>query len=82
VSFDPFKFYFLLIFVRGYCSIPHFLYKLVVILGARYCVQRNLAVRVDDCCAVFVIVNLLRLYELKCFYYTQLFSLIVRTPVV
>jgi len=27
-------------------------------------------------------INLLRLDDLKCFYYSQLFSLIVRTPVV
>jgi hypothetical protein len=76
------KFYVLVLFVQGYCSIPDFFYKLVVILCAPYWVQSYLVVRVDDCCAVYVIVNLLRLYDLKCFYYTQLFSLILRTPVV
>jgi hypothetical protein len=54
----------------------------VVLFGAPYWVQCYLAVRVADCCPVFVTVFLLWLYNLKCFYDSQLFSLIVRTTVV
>jgi hypothetical protein len=68
VSFHPFEFYFPVLFVQGYCSLPDFFYEVVVIFGAPYWVQCYLAVRVDDCCPAFVMVFLLRLYDLKRFY--------------
>jgi hypothetical protein len=36
VSFHPFKFYFPVLFVQGYCSLPDFFYKVVVLFGAPY----------------------------------------------
>ena len=80
VSFHLFKFYFPIIFVHGYCFLPDFFYEVVVIFGAPCWVQSYLAVRVDDCCPVFVTVDLLRPYDLKCFYDSQLFSLIIPYP--
>ena len=61
VSFHPFKFYFHVLFVQGYCSLPDFFYEVVVIFGAPYRVQGYLAVRVDDCCPLLVMVTFLSL---------------------
>jgi len=36
VSFQPFKFYFPVLFVQSYCSLPDFFYEMVVIFGAPY----------------------------------------------
>ena len=33
MSFHPFKFYFPVLFVQGYCSLPDFFYEVVVIFG-------------------------------------------------
>jgi hypothetical protein len=68
VSFHLFQFYFPVLFVQGYCSLPDFFYEVVVIFGTPNCVQCNLAVCVDDCSPMFVMVFLLGLYGLKCFY--------------
>jgi len=67
VSFHPFKFNFPVPFVQGYCSFPNFFYEVIVIFGAPFWVQSYSAVRVDDYCPLFVMVNLSRLYGLECF---------------
>jgi len=82
VSFHPFEFCCPVLFVQVYCSLPDSFYEVVVIFSAPYCVQCYSAVHVDDCCPVFVLLYLLRFYDLKCFYDSQLFSLVVSTPVV
>ena len=57
VSFHPFKFYFPVLFVQGYCSLPDFFYEVVVIFGASYWVQNYLAVHAYDCCPLFIMVT-------------------------
>ena len=63
--FEPFQFYFPVLFGEGYCSLPDFFHKMVVVFGAPYWVQSYLIVREDDFCPVFVMVNSLRIDDLN-----------------